>query len=1694
MSYPKNPWKDFASYISDDARYFKGRDESIAKFLRIVDSGTVSVLYASSGIGKTSFLQAGIEPFMEKKGYAPIHILFTDDDFADGANFREVLSTRIEDERNKHNKENTNSPWRWNPIFDEHVNSLMNHQTNANITIRNEEETIGKTQKEISLWWKLHAYELKDVNGNTLKPLIILDQFEEVFTKAKTQRNILQELFDVFQEMVSNNLPQPIEAVLDDMASNGVFLDIDTHNNYKIIFSLRKEYLSDFDYWTNDRHSIAELQQNRMLLLPLSRTQALKVIKEQPLNASGSECYTTLNEIADAIINVIDDTKRNEIEPFILSVLCSRLYDRAVSMGKLELKPTDLDIYSANTIIREFYEQKISSIIPKHSHLTKIEEELVDEDGKRGRIKIKRLKDVDFEKRYKKALEDAHLVRTDNYNNEDYIELVHDRVADAIMERRKETTKKSRLAFARITSFLAIFFLFFITYWIQTKPSSYAFCPYQLNTKNSDTKYINYTGDSIRGEDIEAVNCQNLTTIVVDSSYSASVKVRGCGKLRTISLNDECERVTLDIDNCSMLNPIRIPSSVKKLTFGNIPPNNLSFQTDESHNYIWKDKILWDKRDSSIVYARFDAPENVSPPFNSKQNELVYKVKNYNNIAPDSITLKGYDNHYNLSDSIRIPRNIELLDLHALNVKYPQDWEMARFPNLREVILPDSLLSTGNGTFAGCVNIQHMVFPPSLREIGSKSFFGCVSLQEINFSDSIKSIGGMAFQGCTTLTEVSIPDSITIHLSAFNKCSNLKKVKLPHYFKPSCGSYPEFMFKYCPNITKIEIDNSLHRYSVEHDSTIIYTGIEADEGVFPLLFLNTVKRHTYKSDEFAVNDSIPMSYFSRNGALYFKRGETESLIIDPSQNIYYQTLVINVPKGEEKVYIPLTYREVYLTGALEDCKELHFPYTNKDKWSSINIPSKLKRNINLYVPYGSIPYLTETANFNISDWKGIEEENLLSWIGWIIEYHWDTGLEVVSQWGWFWPIIIMVVLLIATLITYLYRRKEIGNKTSGSNLIKLFVNFTLTIVVGIFTWYTFYWFIFLTSCHLWGYTIFAEMTIDAIISACLAIMFVYVVLYSKGFNLKGFMTAVRNNSHAFWNGLVDVCYTIKNLSWNSVRQSLKGTSVGLIIRVGETFRKLWYVILKMFSGTCAFIRQSMHKFTAKPIGRKTLIFYPLIVVLILLYFFFTKGHEVQNRDGKELVDYCKLLIKDSAITDKQVIGLRDRLVKSISIKDMETIIFDKEPLFSPLGDSIFIVVERDSCHYYDFARMKYGNVNFENSMSGVHKGEYSLSEFHKFIYHIQEDSVYIWPKHDLEQKPFKVGLSNSNKKITWFAHDKYVGIKKGDDKYAIFDTKEWNCVAEIIGGEGKKITKGILVTRHPSVDKSEAFIYDCDLKLTKYTFDGEFKGCFDNKFLISRIDEMYMLYNLTDGSFLDKKRSDRTYDFPDFSYGYSSPWRSDSTYVIKVIDNQINFDVIPYKVEITSSKYVCYIHNDSTMIYHIPTNRIYNLGYSVKCSCRDSIVAINDKHHIAVYNVSDSIKLLRENIPAGSSYSLYMYISNNYLTFDDTKTLFCYNADSLGNMKSLNDDVTFSGWYCKSEWKKEYYSLEYYDDGFYDPRADIKSSILKGGWCFVTTAEGYKLDNIKSTKRLIRESQYLDEQIKESLCRLYDEYNGKNMK
>ena len=166
-----NPWKDIASYDVTDADCFKGREEEIKRFSKLMDSGTMTVLYSDSGIGKTSFINAGISSKYIKEGYYPIRITFIDEVFSESflENIEEWIVQRLVDIFE--NSENENSK---RPLAAELKSPQWIYPFKYQIT-----------NSKKSLWWFLHTYRMKDVGtGREFRPLIIFDQFEEVFSKT----------------------------------------------------------------------------------------------------------------------------------------------------------------------------------------------------------------------------------------------------------------------------------------------------------------------------------------------------------------------------------------------------------------------------------------------------------------------------------------------------------------------------------------------------------------------------------------------------------------------------------------------------------------------------------------------------------------------------------------------------------------------------------------------------------------------------------------------------------------------------------------------------------------------------------------------------------------------------------------------------------------------------------------------------------------------------------------------------------------------------------------------------------------------------------------------------------------------------------------------------------------------------------------------------------------------------------------------------------------------------------------------------------------------------------------------------------------------------------------------------------------------------------------------------------------------
>lgn len=457
-----------ASYGSSelDRISFKGRDNDIQRFIDIMSSGVFSAIYSSSGSGKTSFLSAGIEPKMRDEGFIPIHFVFHNTD-----NIELDLITAID---NTLAKEGLS----WKPLFNEwdllgrkDVSRLKNNDEQAVLEIDVREsveiENITKHKQycENSLWWRFRTFIIIDKNGSPHKPLLVFDQFEEVFRNENNnqeQQSLLRnELFSLLQSLYSNSIPDKIKEALSLIYKHDFLLSLLPQDNYKVIFALRKEFLPDFDYWTNERYSIPDLYRNRMFLQPLSREQAKDVITKQPLindeqNIIVGQYVDVLDPVADCILDYIDSTGQNKIEPFILSVLCRKLFDLAKEHNKSSFNPEDFQFNTIKSIIRDFYESLLwklrkTGVFSSEEHIVCIEDLLVsNSDGSRKRVsEIDILLNKEIQKTTKgdrtfiKRLEDEHIIRCSVYGDNTYVEIIHDRISEVIFERQRERSNNN---------------------------------------------------------------------------------------------------------------------------------------------------------------------------------------------------------------------------------------------------------------------------------------------------------------------------------------------------------------------------------------------------------------------------------------------------------------------------------------------------------------------------------------------------------------------------------------------------------------------------------------------------------------------------------------------------------------------------------------------------------------------------------------------------------------------------------------------------------------------------------------------------------------------------------------------------------------------------------------------------------------------------------------------------------------------------------------------------------------------------------------------------------------------------------------------------------------------------------------------------------------------------------------------------
>ena len=345
----QHPWLGLDSFTEETRAYFYGRDDEVAELARRVQRKLLTILFGQSGLGKTSILRAGIVPRLRAQGYCPVYVRI--DYSADSPAPSEQIKQAI--------YRATLTSGRW---------------TQPGVAVAGE-----------SLWEFLHHRDdvLRDADGRTVIPLLIFDQFEEIFTLAQGDdfgRRRAGQFLEDLADLVENRPPKALEDKLEQDDAAVERFDF-TRGDYRILIALREDYLAHLE---GVKTIMPSITQNRMRLARMTGEQALDAV----LKPGGS---LVNQEVAESIVRFIaggSELRNAEVEPSLLSLICRELNNARIAQGRSEIS-ADLLAGSRDTILSEFYERALAD---QPQGVRKfIEDEMLTESGFRESLAEERV-------------------------------------------------------------------------------------------------------------------------------------------------------------------------------------------------------------------------------------------------------------------------------------------------------------------------------------------------------------------------------------------------------------------------------------------------------------------------------------------------------------------------------------------------------------------------------------------------------------------------------------------------------------------------------------------------------------------------------------------------------------------------------------------------------------------------------------------------------------------------------------------------------------------------------------------------------------------------------------------------------------------------------------------------------------------------------------------------------------------------------------------------------------------------------------------------------------------------------------------------------------------------------------------------------------------------------------------------------
>ncbi|AMY10833.1 putative protein containing caspase domain protein [Luteitalea pratensis] len=413
-----NPWPGLGSFDEAAERFFNGRQIESAELRRLVLGAPLTVLFGASGLGKTSLLHAGLFPALRKEHYLPIYIR---------------LDVRDESA----------------PLIEQVKLALLAQFRQRRI------DAPGIAPDE-SLWTYLHrpGLELWSEQNQLLSPVLVLDQFEEVFTLGAENPTGIGRLRVDLADLIENRMPAEWARRLaqGEVAEDELSLD---SQRYKVILSFREDFLPAIEGW---RREVPSLLRNRLRLLPMSGEQAFEAV------------YTTAARLVDEplardIVRFVaaaqDGSGRQNpeslsdlgVEPALLSLVCHGLNEKRKAQGKGRFDAALLS-GTGQAVIADYYDRAVGDLPDRTQRF--IENELITERGFRKACDVDDARSIHgVTDRELRLLVDRRLLRIEPQRGTERVELTHDLLTGVVRAHR--STQRERVRSRRQRRRMALF-------------------------------------------------------------------------------------------------------------------------------------------------------------------------------------------------------------------------------------------------------------------------------------------------------------------------------------------------------------------------------------------------------------------------------------------------------------------------------------------------------------------------------------------------------------------------------------------------------------------------------------------------------------------------------------------------------------------------------------------------------------------------------------------------------------------------------------------------------------------------------------------------------------------------------------------------------------------------------------------------------------------------------------------------------------------------------------------------------------------------------------------------------------------------------------------------------------------------------------------------------------------------------------